>query len=145
MLPSAWQTNRPPGHLMVISSLTGQLISKAVSPDSAEIYCSPIIHNTPKQWDSMDTLWNGGETLGGSFWAVSLNDLLNNDISNSIQIATDSTTGYIAPASAYINENTGYIDFIVQSLEEVSQNLMAMTLVSLGTKILATLNQAPNQ
>ena len=33
----AWQTNRPPGHLMVISSLTGQLIAKAVSPDSAGI------------------------------------------------------------------------------------------------------------
>ena len=111
----AWQTNRPPGHLMVISSLTGQLISKAVSPDSAEIYCSPIIHNTQNNGTQWILYGTGGETLGGSFWAVSLNDLLNNDISNSIQIATDSTTGYIAPASAYINENTGYIDFIVQS------------------------------
>lgn len=111
----AWQTNRPPGHLMVISSLTGQLISKAVSPDSAEIYCSPIIHNTQNNGTQWILYGTGGETLGGSFWAVSLSDLLNNDISNSIQIATDSTTGYIAPASAYINENTGYIDFIVQS------------------------------
>ena len=110
----AWQTNRPPGHLMVISSLTGQLIAKAVSPDS-EIYCSPIIHNTQNNGIQWVLYGTGGETLGGSFWAVPLNDLLNNDISSSIQIATDSTTGYIAPASGYINENSGYIDFVVQS------------------------------
>ena len=111
----AWQTNRPPGHLMVISSLTGQLIAKAVSPDSAEIYCSPIIHNTQNNTNQWILFGTGGETLGGSFWATTLDELLNNDLSNSIQIATDSTTGYIAPASANVNENTGYIDFIVQS------------------------------
>ena len=111
----SWQTNRPPGHLMIVSSLTGQLIAKAVSPDSAEIYCSPIIHNTQNNSTQWILFGTGGETLGGSFWATSLDELLTNDISNSIQIATDSITGYIAPASAYINENTGYIDFFVQS------------------------------
>ncbi|MEY4596762.1 MAG: hypothetical protein RLZZ506_1182, partial [Bacteroidota bacterium] len=35
-----WDTTRPPGHLMVVNSLNGQLIAKAVVPDSAETYCS---------------------------------------------------------------------------------------------------------
>jgi len=111
----AWQTNRPPGHLMVISSLTGQIIAKAVTPDSAEIYCSPLLLNVQNNGIKWVLYGTGGETLGGSFWAVPLDDLLNNDISNSIELDSDSITGFIAPASAYINESTGFIDFIIQS------------------------------
>ena len=72
-----WQTNRPPGHLMVISGLTGNLLAKAVVPDSAEIYCSPIVldvQNNGTQWVLFGT---GGENLGGSFWACPLLDLIN--------------------------------------------------------------------
>ena len=35
----AWDTTRPPGHLMVINVVTGSLLAKAVVPDSAETYC----------------------------------------------------------------------------------------------------------
>ena len=34
---------RPPGHLMIVSGANGNLIATAVSPDSAEIYSSPVI------------------------------------------------------------------------------------------------------
>ena len=111
----AWQANRPPGHLMVISSLSGQLLAKAVVPDSAETYCSPLVLNLQNNGVPWVLYGTGGETLGGSFWAVPLDSLLNNDISNSLELAKDSLTGFIAPASAYANENSGFIDFIIQS------------------------------
>lgn len=107
-----WDTLRPPGHIMVINSATGQLIAKAVVPDSAETYCSALVADI----QGNGTLWvlygTGGETLGGSFWACQLSDLLNNDLSNSIQLATDTHYGFIAPASIYKTNSNQYNIYI---------------------------------
>jgi hypothetical protein len=111
----AWQTNRPPGHLMVINSVTGALLAKAVMPDSAETYCSAIvadIQNNGTQWILYGT---GGENLGGSFYACPLNDLIqSNSLSNSLVLASDPNSGYIAPASVLKTASGGY-DIIIQS------------------------------
>lgn len=110
----AWEINRPEGYLMVINAVSGALIAKAVVPDSAEIYCSPIVANIKND----GTLWilygTGGETLGGSFWACRLSDLLGNSLQNSVELLHDNQIGYIAPASIYKNLNGTY-DIIVQS------------------------------
>lgn len=108
----AWDTIRPPGHLMVIDALQGHLIAKAVVPDSAETYCSPLvadIQGDGVQWILYGT---GGETLGGSFWACPLGDLMNNDLSPSLQLATDPNFGFIAPASIYKTNNNQYNIYI---------------------------------
>ena len=110
----AWDTNRPPGHLMVVNSLTGQLISKAVVPDSAEIYCSAIvadIQNNGVKWVLYGT---GGENLGGSFWACPLANLLLNTLAPSIALVTDTQKGFIAPAAIYKTLSNQY-DIIIQS------------------------------
>ncbi|MBM3185233.1 MAG: T9SS type A sorting domain-containing protein [Bacteroidetes bacterium] len=109
-----WQTNRPPGHLMVINSLNGQLLAKAVVPDSAETYCSPLVADV----QGNGTLWilygTGGENLGGSFWACPLIDLLNNNsLANSIQLDTDPNKGFIAPAALSKTANGGH-DIVIQ-------------------------------
>lgn len=109
-----WETNRPPGHLMVVSSLTGDLISMAVVPDSAETYCSPLIIDL--QGDGI--LWilygTGGESMGGSFYAVPLSELLNNTLANSVQLATHATRGFIAPASVHKAASGNSHDVIIQ-------------------------------
>jgi hypothetical protein len=110
-----WQTNRPPGHLMVVNSQNGQLLAKAVVPDSAETYCSPLVADI----QGNGTLWllfgTGGENLGGSFWACQLNDLLNNNsLANSILLDTDPTKGFIAPA-ALCKTASGSHDIVIQS------------------------------
>ena len=108
----AWDTVRPPGHLMVVNALNGHLIAKAVVPDSAETYCSAIvadIQGNGTQWVLYGT---GGETLGGSFWACPLNDLLNNTLAPSIQLAHDPNLGFIAPASIYKTNNNQYNIYI---------------------------------
>tara|TARA_B100001057_G_scaffold186400_2_gene187181 strand:- start:5035 stop:7977 length:2943 start_codon:yes stop_codon:yes gene_type:complete len=113
----SFQSNRPPGHLMIISSLTGNLIVKAVVPDSSETYCSPIvadIQNDGNQWILYGT---GGENLGGCFYAVLLSDLLLGDISSSIVLDSDPNKGYIAPAAICQNTNNGIYDIIIQSYD----------------------------
>jgi hypothetical protein len=54
----------------------------------------------------------GGETLGGSFWACPLSDLLNNTLAPSIQLAHDPNLGFVAPASIYKTNNNQYNIFI---------------------------------
>ena len=113
----AWQTNRPPGHLMVVNGLNGSLLAKAVVPDSAETYCSPIvadIQNNGTKWILYGT---GGENLGGSFFACPLNDLLqNNSLTNSITLATNPNKGYIAPASVEKDGQNAY-DIYIQCFD----------------------------
>lgn len=109
-----WDTTRPPGHLMVINSLNGALIAKAVVPDSAETYCSPLVADLNGSGTKYVLYGTGGETLGGSFWVCPLFSLLNNSLSPSIPIASDPNFGFIAPASVYKN-NLGESLIYIQS------------------------------
>lgn len=94
-----WDTLRPAGKLLIINTLDGSIISEAVVPDSAEIYCSPVVLDL--QGDGV--LWvlygTGGETLGGHFYACPLSHLATGSLSQSIALATDADLGFIAPAS----------------------------------------------
>ena len=109
-----WETNRPPGHLMVINSINGQLIAKAVVPDSAETYCSPLVADIQGNGNLWVLYGTGGENLGGSFWACQLNDLINNNsLANSIQLDTDPNKGFVAPAALYKTTN-GSHDIVIQ-------------------------------
>jgi hypothetical protein len=96
-----WETNRPPGHLMVVNTVNGNLIAKAVVPDSAETYCSPIVVDLNGTGTKHVLYGTGGETLGGSFWVCPLMSLLNNTLAPSIPIVSDANFGFIAPASFY--------------------------------------------
>jgi hypothetical protein len=110
-----WETDRPPGHLMVINSQNGHLIAKAVVPDSAETYCSPLVADIQGNGNLWVLYGTGGENLGGSFWACPLNDLvLSNSLSNSIALDTDSQKGFIAPAALCKTANGGH-DIVIQS------------------------------
>jgi hypothetical protein len=111
----AWETDRPPGRLMVISSATGNLLAEALVPDGAETYCSPVvadIQNNGTQWILFGT---GGENLGGHFYMAPLDELINsNTLENSITLASDSEKGFIAPASIYRKDDGSY-DIYIQS------------------------------
>jgi hypothetical protein len=110
-----WETNRPPGHLMVVNSVNGHLIAKAVVPDSAETYCSPLVADIQGNGNLWILYGTGGENLGGSFWACPLTDLLStNSLANSIQLDTDPNKGFIAPA-ALSKTGNGSHDIVIQS------------------------------
>jgi hypothetical protein len=109
-----WETNRPPGHLMVVSALTGDLIAMAVVPDSNETYCSPLVIDLQGDGNLWVLYGTGGESLGGSFYVAPLADLLNNTLENSIQLATHPTRGFIAPAAVHASSNGPGYDIIIQ-------------------------------
>lgn len=114
-LAPAWETDRPPGRLMVISAITGNLLAEAIVPDSAEIYCSPLVidvQNDGNQWILYGT---GGENLGGHFYMSPLNELIvDGTLENSVVLAEDANKGFIAPASVY-KKNNGAYDIYIQA------------------------------
>ncbi|MDG2139216.1 MAG: T9SS type A sorting domain-containing protein [Flavobacteriales bacterium] len=127
-----WQSNRPAGHLMVVSALTGNLIVKAVVPDSSETYCSPIvadIQNTGKKWILYGT---GGENYGGNFYAVVLDDLLLGDLTSSITLASDPNKGFIAPAAIH-KTNSGAYDIVIQSFDGLVTKIAGQTFSPIWT------------
>ncbi|MFM8963085.1 MAG: FG-GAP repeat domain-containing protein, partial [Sphingomonadales bacterium] len=109
-----WDTTRPPGHLMVVNSMNGQLLAKAVVPDSAETYCSALVADVQGNGTQWVLYGTGGETLGGSFWACPLSAVLNNTLAPSIVLMTDPQLGFVAPASL-IKNASGQYDIIIQS------------------------------
>lgn len=109
-----WDTTRPPGHLMVVNSMNGQLLAKAVVPDSAETYCSALVADVQGNGTQWVLYGTGGETLGGSFWACQLSHLLNNTLAPSIALMSDAQLGFVAPASL-IKNPSGQHDIIIQS------------------------------
>ena len=112
-----WETNRPPGHVMVLSSLTGEILANAVVPDSAETYCSPIVVDLQNNGIDWVLFGTGGENLGGSFYACPLTSILGNNTSGSIAVATDLEKGYIAPASVFFNDSSQVYDFVFISFD----------------------------
>jgi hypothetical protein len=109
-----WETNRPPGHLMILNAANGEILAKAVVPDSAETYCSPLVLDLKGDGVHWVLFGTGGESLGGSFYAVPLEDLINEDISNAIPLATHATRGFIAPPSVHRAHNHAGYNIVVQ-------------------------------
>ena len=107
---------RPPGHLMIIDAMNGSKIAQAVSPDSAEIYCSPVVYDRAGGSSLMVAFGTGGENHGGGFYIANINDILNNSLANNaILLQSDSSKGFIAPASLADMTNDGISDIIIQS------------------------------
>ena len=70
---------------------------------------------------------SGGETVGGTYWRISLGEFLQNGLQNAKALLTDSIEGYIAvPAIADLNHN-GVPDMVIPQL---NANIIALGGVS---------------
>jgi hypothetical protein len=99
-----WDTLRPAGQLMILDAMSGAVLAMDTMPDGEETYCSPILLDADGT-GTLDIIYgSGGEDDGGSLWRVPLTDLLANDLSGSVILATDPDYGFIAPVSiSYLN------------------------------------------
>lgn len=109
-----WETNRPPGHLMVLNAANGGVLAKAVVPDSAETYCSPLVLDLKNDGNLWVLYGTGGESLGGNFYAALLSDLMNENLSNSVVLASHPSRGFIAPPSVHKSLTHAGYDIVVQ-------------------------------
>lgn len=129
-----WETNRPPGHLMVISALTGNLIAMAIVPDERETYCSPLVIDLQGDGNLWVLYGTGGESIGGSFYVAPLADLLNNSLVNSVQLATHPDRGFIAPAAVHRSMNGIGYDIIIQGMGGTIYKINGSTLSTVWTR-----------
>lgn len=128
----AWDTDRPAGQLMVVSALTGNLIVQAVVPDSAEIYCSPIVADIQNNGNKWILYGTGGENFGGHFYAALLSDLLLGDLTGSIILSSDLNKGFVAPAAIHKNI-TGAYDIVIQSFDGLVTKIAGATWTAIWT------------
>ena len=111
------ETDRPPGHIMIIDGMTGELFKLAVVPDSNETYMSPIIYDLNQDSNLTIIFGTGGESVEGNLWITTLQDLLNEDITNATPLISNSSLGYIAPPSIADLNLDGVLDIITQGFD----------------------------
>lgn len=103
---------RPPGHVMVMSTATGEVLARAPTPDLAETYASPALVDLP-DGETGVYFGTGGETNQGSFWRVRLSEILSGDLSgNEPLVVTTAPKGVIAPASLADINADGVVDVV---------------------------------
>jgi outer membrane protein assembly factor BamB len=109
--------NRPTGHLVIIDSKTGNIISKAPMPDGGEIYMSVSVLPHESETYKNVIFGTGGETIGGNLYVTSIAEIKSGDLSKSIKLATSEKKGFIGPGAwVDINED-GHHDIVANSVE----------------------------
>lgn len=111
--------NRPPGYLLILSSKTGKLLSKAIMPDNRETYLSAVVTNLTNQKDETPKVifGTGGETIGGSFFIAELEAVLQEDLSKAIQLDSSQNKGYIGPPVVVDITNDQVLDIVTNSVD----------------------------
>jgi len=80
--------DRYPGVLMLIDAKDGTVIAADTMPDGKESYMSPIAYKQPGS-DKLNILFGtGGETIGGSLYLTSLEDVLKEDLKSAKKLVT---------------------------------------------------------
>lgn len=114
---SSWSISRPPGFLVIINGDDGGLLSYAPVPDSAEVYCAPLVYDIDNDNDLEIIFGTGGETHPGGLWLAELSDLISGNLDNSISLSEGQVKGFLgSPALADLN-NDGRLDIICASFD----------------------------
>lgn len=111
-----YDTNRPAGQLLIISSKNGKIIANALVPDGKETYMSPVCLNNS---DKNPTIYfgTGGETIGGNFYRTTLQDVLNENLSDAVLLAQAKFKGFVAPPVLVDINDDKKKDVIVNSVD----------------------------
>lgn len=117
VMAAPFHPGRPPGHLMVISGADGALIARAVMPDSAETYMSPVVGALAAGEPQTVIFGTGGETLGGNLYRVPLAALMRQDLSSAQVLATSAEKGFIGPPVLVDLNQDGWRDVVANAVD----------------------------
>jgi outer membrane protein assembly factor BamB len=110
------ETNRPVGKLMVFSGKDGEILASAPMPDGKETYFSPLVYDFEGKGAVTLIFGSGGETIDGHLYLCPLADLMQNDLSSAIPIASGEGKGFIAPPVLADITEDGIKDIVVNSV-----------------------------
>ncbi len=133
VLAEAYDTNRPPGHLVLVNGATGKLLARAAMPDAHEIYMSAVIHENHQDDQSLIIFGTGGETVGGTLYAATLEMVLAEDLSQAHSLATGQEKGFISPPVLADITDDDVLDIISLSVDGRIMAFDGVTLQSLWT------------
>ncbi len=105
---------REVGVLLVLDAKSGAVIASDTVPDGNETYMTPI-YVEQEDGSKVIVFGTGGETFSGSLFMARLEDLLNNDLSNSKVVASEEAHGFIAPPVFVDVTNDNVFDIIAVS------------------------------
>jgi hypothetical protein len=95
-MAAPFDTARPTGRLLVLSSRSSTILANVAVPDGKETYMSVVCMPAPD--GNINVLFGtGGETIGGHLYHTTLKDIMQGDISNAKVLASSATKGFIAP------------------------------------------------
>jgi len=113
---TAGVTDRPAGSLMVISSRDGSLLAKATVPDGLETYTSPVIHDFEGNGKLSVLFGTGGETINGYLYLASLEEVLEQDLSQAVVLDSGLGKGFIAPPVLTDVNQDGTADIVANAV-----------------------------
>ncbi|MEN7549406.1 PQQ-binding-like beta-propeller repeat protein [Rapidithrix thailandica] len=97
VMAAAYDPDRPPGYLLVLSGKDGRLLAQAEMPDGKETYMSVAITPANREGDYKVIFGTGGETVGGNLYVGLLSQILKGDLSEAKLLDSSPAKGYIAP------------------------------------------------
>nr|WKN37497.1 PQQ-binding-like beta-propeller repeat protein [Tunicatimonas sp. TK19036] len=110
------ETKRPVGRLMVFSGKDGEVLASAPMPDGKETYFSPLVHDFEGNGALTVIFGSGGETIDGHLYRCPLANLMQNDLSSAVPIASGEGKGFIAPPVLVDITSDGINDIVVNSV-----------------------------
>ena len=117
VLAQPGETNRKPGYLMLLDGADGTILNMAVMPDTAESYSSVVVVEGNSPSETKIFFGSGGETLKGSLWMATLDQLLFNDISNAEELISGINKGFIAPPVLVDLNSDNVLDIIAAGFD----------------------------
>ena len=106
---------RPTGNIMVISGKSGVQLAKAAIPVERETYLGPVVHDFEGNGTLSVLFGSGGETLSGSLWRTTLEDVMNEDLSEAVELFGNDEKGAIGSPSLADLNNDNIHDIIVHT------------------------------